>query len=67
MSRAPLGSGTISDNWSPFSNDEKRFLFNVKSSPRSWDIYVFVITFWLWRKNSLARKPKLIPKFFKSY
>ena len=32
-------SKTISENWKPFKNDEKCFLFHVKSSFLSWDIY----------------------------
>ena len=29
-----------------FKNDENLSLFHVKSSFRSWDIYIFVLTFW---------------------
>ena len=43
-------------------NDEKWFLFHVKSSFPFWDIYNFVLTFWQW-KNHLIRKPWLISKF----
>ena len=34
----------------PIKNDENFFLFPVKSSFLSWDIYIFVQTFWLCRK-----------------
>ena len=34
--------------WKPFKNDEKGFLFHVKSSFRSWDIYIFVLIRKLW-------------------
>ena len=37
--------------WKPFKNDKKWFLFYVKSSFCSWDIYIFVLNFWLWRKT----------------
>ena len=33
-----LGSETIFDNWKPFKNDEKCFLFHLKSSFRSQNI-----------------------------
>ena len=35
----------------PFKNDEKYFLFHLKSSFSSEDILVFVTTFWSSRKN----------------
>ena len=31
-------------HWKPFKIDEKCFLFHVKSSFGSWDIYIFVLT-----------------------
>ena len=37
----------ISDNWKPFKNNEKCFLLHVQSSFRFWEIYIFVLTFWL--------------------
>ena len=40
-------------DWKPFKNDEKCFLFYLKSSFCSQDIYVFVRNFWSCRKNSL--------------
>ena len=36
--RRTLRSETIFDNWKPFKNDEKCFLFHLKSSFRSQDI-----------------------------
>ena len=39
--------------WKPFKNDEKCFLFHIKSCVRSWDIYIFVMTFLLFRKTAL--------------
>ena len=44
----------------PFKNDEKCFLFNLKSSFRFQDIWVFVINFRSCRKNGLIRKTRLI-------
>ena len=41
----------------------KNIFFNVKSSFCSWDIYIFVLTFWQCKKNSLIRKLWLISKF----
>ena len=35
-----------------FYNDEKCFLFHVKSSSRSWDINIFVMVFLLCRKSA---------------
>ena len=40
------GLREFSCNWKPFKNDEKCFLFYLKSSFRSQDISVFVISFW---------------------
>ena len=41
--------------WKPFKklfkNDEKCFLFHVKSSFCLWDICIFILTFWLYRKR----------------
>ena len=50
----------------PFKNDEKCFLFHLKSSSRSLDIQIFVLTFWLCRRNGLIRKTRLISKFLTS-
>ena len=47
-------------------NDEKCFLRQVKSSFRSQDIYVFVLTFRVCGKNGLVRKIRLISKFMTS-
>ena len=52
--------------WLPFTNDEKCFLFYLKSSFRSQDIEIFVLTFWACRKNGLIRKIRLISKFMTS-
>ena len=53
-------------DWKPFRNDEKWFLFHLKSSFRSQDTWVFVTTFWLYRKNDLIRKIRLTAKFMTS-
>ena len=52
--------------WNPFKNDGKWFLFHLKSSFRSKDTYIFVLTFWPRRKNGLIRKIRLISKFMTS-
>ena len=57
-----LRSEIIFDNWKPFKNDEKCFLFPFKSSLRSQDIYIFVMSFWSCRKNGSIRKRRLISK-----
>ena len=49
--------------WKPFENDEKYFLFHFKSSLRSWDIYIFVLTFWL-RKKRLDKKTTVSFKIY---
>ena len=53
-------------HWKPFKNDEKCFLFHLKSSFRSQDILVFVTTFSSCRKNGLIRKIWLPLKFMTS-
>ena len=45
--------------WKLFKNNEKCFLFHLKSSFHSHDIQMFVLTFWSCRKNSLIKKIKL--------
>ena len=40
-----LRSQTISVNWKPFKNDDKRFLFHLKSFFLS-HVYIFVPIFW---------------------
>ena len=52
--------------WKPFKNDEKWFLFHLKSSLRSQDISIFVLSFWQCRKNYLIIKIGLISKFMTS-
>ena len=46
--------------WKPFKNDEKCFLFHLKSSFRSQGIWIFVLTFWSCRRNGLIKKIRLI-------
>ena len=53
-------------DWKPFKNDEKCFLFQLKSSFCSQDIYVFVTTFWSYRRNGLIRKIRLTSKLMTS-
>ena len=53
-------------DWMPFKNDEKCFLFHLKSSFRSQDILVFGTTFWSCRKNCLIRKIRSTSKFMTS-
>ena len=55
---------TISDNWKPFKIDEKFFLYHLKIFFPSWDVYIFILTFWLFRKNGLIRKLCLISKIY---
>ena len=52
--------------WKHFKNDEKSFLFRLKSSFCSQDIYVFVSTFWSCRRNGLIRMIRLISKYLTS-
>ena len=49
----------------PLKIDEKCFLLHFKSSFRSQDIEVFVLTFWSCRENGLIRR-RLISKFMTS-
>ena len=53
-------------DWKPFRNDEKCFLFHLKSTSRSQGIQVFVMTFWSCRENGLIRKIKSTSKFMTS-
>ena len=50
--RITLTPEKIFDNWKPFKNDEKRFLFHLKSSFRSPDIKVSVLNFRSCRKTA---------------
>ena len=52
-------------DWKPFKNDEKCFLFHLKSFFHAQVILVFVTTFWSCGKNSF-RKIRLISKFMTS-
>ena len=36
------------------------YIFNLKSSFRSQDIYIFVLAFWSSRENEVIRKIRLI-------
>ena len=45
---------------------ENAFLRQVKSSFRSQDIKVFVLTFWACGKNGLVRKIRLVSEFMAS-
>ena len=58
-----LRSGIIFSNWKPFKNNEKCFSFHRKSSFRSQDVYIFVLTFSTW-KNDLINKVKLNFKIY---
>ena len=58
-----LRSETFFNNWKPFKNNQKCFLFHLKSSFRSQDILIFVLNFWACRKNGFIRKIRLISKF----
>ena len=49
-------SETIFDNWKPFQNDEKCFLFHLKSSFRSQDILIFHLKCWSCRKTTLLER-----------
>ena len=49
--RTTLGFEVTSNNWKPFKNDEQCFLFHCKRRFRSWDIYIFVLSFWLCKKR----------------
>ena len=55
--RCTLRSEKIFGNWKPFKNDEKCFLFHLKSSFRSQDILIFVLSFWSCRKAAWEDKP----------
>ena len=44
-------------------NDEKCFLFHLKSSFRFQNICIFILAFWSYRKNGLIRKIRLISNF----
>ena len=50
----------------PCKNDENYFLFHPKSSFRSQDIQIFLLTSWSYRKNGLTRNKTLISKFMTS-
>ena len=54
-------------NWMPSTNYEKRFLFHLKSSFRSQDISIFVLTFLYWHlAKRLVRKLRLFSNFVTS-
>ena len=58
-------SETIFGNWKPFKNYEKRFLFHLKNSFRSQDIWVFA-NFLIMYKNGLIRNIRLFLEFMTS-
>ena len=51
-----LASEWIYDNWKPFKNDEKPFLFQVKSSFRSWDVFILLFLILLFLIFGIGRK-----------
>ena len=53
-------------DWKSYKNDEKCFLFHLKSFFRSQDIKPFVKTFWSCRKECLIRKIRLTSKLMTS-
>ena len=53
--------------WKPLKNDEKFFLFHLKSCFRSPYVKMFVLTFWSYRKKGLIRKIRLISKFMTTW
>ena len=53
-------------NDSPSKMKKKCFLFHLKSSFRSQDIYIFFLAFWACIKNGLIIKIRLISKFMTS-
>ena len=50
------GLETIFGNWKPLKNEEKCFLFHLKRSVHSQDIYFFVMTFWSCSKTTSLEK-----------
>ena len=52
--------------WKAFKNDEKCFLFHLKSFFHSQDIQIFILTLSSCRRNGLIRKKRLISKFLTS-
>ena len=52
--------------WKVLKNDEKYFLFHIKSNFRSQDILIFVLAFRSCRKNGLIRKIRLTLKLITS-
>ena len=56
-------SETISDNWKPFKNDEKRFFIWCYKLFSFWDIYIFVLTFDYVEKR-LDKKVKVNSKIY---
>ena len=64
--RHTLNSLAISGNWKPFKNDEKCYLFYLKSSFCFQDILNFCPVFLVMQKNGLIRRLRLISKFMTS-
>ena len=50
--------------WKPFKNNEKCFLYHLKSPFRSQDILIFVLNFWPFRKKGLIKKDKFNFKIY---
>ena len=63
--RRTLRSEATFGSCKSFKNNEKCFLFHLKSSFCSQDIYVFVLTFWSCNKR-LIRKIRLISNLMRS-
>ena len=53
-------------DWKLFKGYQKGFSFHLKNFFCCHDIWVFITTFWLFRKNGLIRKISLTSKFMTS-
>ena len=53
-------------DWKPLRSYEKYLLFHLKTSFSSQGIYVFVTTFWSYRKNGFIRRISLTSQFMTS-
>ena len=56
----------IFGNWKPFKNDQKCFLFQLKSSFLSQDIKVFALIFWSRIKKAWLKRLRSISNFMMS-
>ena len=52
--------------WKPLKSDKKCFLFHLKICFYSQDIQIFILNFWLDRKNDLIRNIRSISKIITS-